>query len=154
MQLDPQEQDLNLLIRETQALSWEDVSRHLVIDPVKVEQKVLISLVGRLAFKKILYKPALLEAIRSAWHFAYDLKIKAGGPNTFIFHFGSPSHKECVLFQSPWNMKGFLLILQMVPFSYHLLYGIFSHRFLGANTWFSYGASVFQECCLHWRLVR
>lgn len=104
--------DLNALIRKTQALSLDDISTQLEVDPTKAEQKAFISLVARLASKKILFKPVVHEAIRSTWNFASNMKIKDAGPNTFLIHFESPSHKERVLLQAPWNVKGFLLILR------------------------------------------
>lgn len=104
--------DLNLIIHKTQALSWEDLSSQLEVDPVKAEQKALISLVGRLVSTKILFKPAVHEAFRSAWKFSFNLKIKDTGPNTFLFHFGSPEHKARILLQAPWNVIGFLLLLR------------------------------------------
>lgn len=96
--LDPLNPDLNLIIHKTQALTWNDLSRQLEVDPVKAKQKALISLVGRLVSKKQQYKPAIREAIYYAWKFAYNFHIKDVDPssekkndidpNNFLFHFG------------------------------------------------------------------
>lgn len=110
--MDSNHPDLHPIILKAQMLSWDHVSRQLEVDPDIAEQKALISLVGCLASKKIQFRPAVHESIRSVWKFAFELSIKDDGLNTFLFHFGSLDHKVRVLDQSPWNIKGFLLILR------------------------------------------
>lgn len=110
--MDSNHPDFHLIILKAQMLSWDHVSHQLEVDLDIAEHKALISLVGCLASKKIQFKPAVHEAIQSVWKFTFELSIKDASLNTFLFHFGSPDHKVHVLDQSPWNIKGFLLILR------------------------------------------
>lgn len=68
-------------------MSWDDLSRHLVEDPVKAARKASHMLLGCLVSKRIQYRSAVSEAIRAAWSFAHDMQIHEVGPKKYFFSF-------------------------------------------------------------------
>lgn len=57
-------------------------------------------------------KAGLRGAIYLAWHFVKDLMMEEVDDDRFIFTFPSVESKQRVMDQSPWNIKGFPLVLK------------------------------------------
>lgn len=71
-----------------------------------------MTLVGRLASRKIFPKPVIFPLIKAGWRFAPNMHIEVAGPNRFLFSFPSMEEKEKVLRLAPWNFKRYLMILK------------------------------------------
>lgn len=102
--------DLELLISQTEALTWDDI----VLEPA-IETATIISnhaLVGKLVSSKPLNKHTFHTTIKSVWSFILGLHIEDLGPNTFPFTFPTSQDNDRVYNQRPWNFKGFHMILK------------------------------------------
>lgn len=95
---------------EKKNLSWEDISGLLKVNNARAKDFEAVTLVGRLASRKIFPKTLIFPFIKAGWRFAPNMRIEDAGPNRFLFSFQSMEEKEKVLHLAPWNFKGYLMI--------------------------------------------
>lgn len=72
-----------------------------------------LCLVGSLISDKHFNMAAIRVAIFRLWHFVNNLEIKKVEGDRFIFSFPSLVIRNRVLKQSPWNIRGFPLVLKV-----------------------------------------
>lgn len=88
--------DMEELMEKTKNLSWEDMSGILKVNNARATDQEAITLVGRLASRKIFPKSVIFPLIKAGWRFASNLHIEDAGPNKFIFSFQTLEEKERV----------------------------------------------------------
>ncbi|KAB1225848.1 hypothetical protein CJ030_MR1G005227 [Morella rubra] len=69
-------------------------------------------LVGRLVSARPMNQAGIRTAIFRSWHFIPQLKVEEFDDTRFLFSFPSTFHRDRVLQQGPWNIKGCLLVLK------------------------------------------
>lgn len=71
------------------------------------------SLVGRLITDRPIYKSGIRSSIFRSWHFIRQLEVEELDATRFIFGFPSIKFRDRIIQQSPWNIKGYLLVLKI-----------------------------------------
>ena len=84
--MDHSQTDLDSLIAQTKALSWEDPSSQLESLPEQVFEEYL-PLVGHVISQKVHNNQAVYASLIKAWPFATPFSFAALGPNLFLFKF-------------------------------------------------------------------
>lgn len=105
--------DMEQLIHQTEALSWEDLHLSLGSDFAKEENE--LALIGKIVATRPLNRISLHASFRAAWSFLSKFHIEDLEENLFLFTFQSAGDKMWIFNQIPWNFKGHLLILKNCP---------------------------------------
>ncbi|KAF5477140.1 hypothetical protein F2P56_003812 [Juglans regia] len=105
--------DMESLISQTEALSWNDMNLQPAPETAKANSDKI--LIGRLVADQPLNKFAIHSSIKASWNFIKNFLIEDLEINKFIFTFRSIQDKLRVLNQVPWNFKGHLLIMKPWP---------------------------------------
>jgi hypothetical protein len=109
--MDASSQDLESLIAQTAALSWEDPSSQLETLPQELITSELLPLVGQLISQKTQNNQTISAALSKAWFFANPFSFAILGLNIFMFKFTEKKHITRIL-SKVWNVNGFLLAIQ------------------------------------------
>jgi hypothetical protein len=109
--MDPSPHDIESLIAQTAALSWEDPSSQLETIPQEQASSKLSPLVGLLISQKTQNIQTVNAALIKAWFFANPFSFVVLRPNLFLFKFTDKAHIARIC-NNVWNMNGFLLALQ------------------------------------------
>jgi hypothetical protein len=104
-------QDIDALLAQTAALTWEDPSSQLETLPQEHVKTDLPPLVGLAISQKTQNNQSVNAALTKAWFFAIPFSFAVLGPNTFLFKLTKKDHISRILKQV-WNANGFLLALQ------------------------------------------
>jgi hypothetical protein len=110
--MDLSQLDMNSLIAQTEAFSWEDPSSQLetlLSEHVPADH---LPLVGHVISQKIYNNQAAYASLIKAWPFATLFSFAVLGPNLFLFKFSKQEHITKILDQTTWNVNGSLLTLQ------------------------------------------
>lgn len=94
------------------AVGWRRDGSH---DPLDVDmglEALELYLVRRLILDKPFNRAGIRVAIYSSWHFVNNLEMEEVEGDRYIFSFQSLSCRNRVLEQSPWNIRGFPLVLK------------------------------------------
>jgi hypothetical protein len=110
--MDPSQVDLEALIAQTEALSWEDPSSQLETLTPDMITKTAPPLVGHIISQKTLSNHLVYAALNKSWPFAIPFSFSSLGPNLFLFKFSKLEHTTRILAQVTWNVNGSLLALQ------------------------------------------
>lgn len=105
--------NIDHLIEQTKALSWDDIT--LILDMAPVAKISNHALVDKLVSSKALNKYTFHSTVRAVWSFVPGLNIEDLGINTFLFSFPSPMDKNIIFHQRPWNFKGYHMVLKEWP---------------------------------------
>lgn len=108
------ENDLDSLISHTVALGWGNLEGVIAEDGKDPEVATGLVLVGQIITNRPLNKVGIRMTIFKSWHFVVGLEIEELEDNCFLFTFPSPTALTKVLDQSPWNVKGHMLVLSDV----------------------------------------
>jgi hypothetical protein len=132
--MDAASQDIETLIAQTAALSWEDPSSQLETLPQEHVTSELLPLVGHIISQKTQNNQTVNTALTKAWFFAKTFSFTVLGSNTFLFKFLENEHISKILSQV-WNVSGCLLALQ--TWSPKPLLATFSKHcpFLDSSSW-------------------
>lgn len=106
--------DMESLVLYTATLGWSD-GDSLLAGLDEAEHATSLVLVGKLITDKPLHKLGVHQTIFRSWFFVKDLEIEEVDANGFLFTFPIVTALERVLAQSPWNIKGHLLVLKKCP---------------------------------------
>jgi hypothetical protein len=109
--MDASSEDIETLIAQTAALSWEDSSSQLETLPQELVTSELLPLVGQIISQKIQNNQTMNAALAKAWFFANPFSFTVLGPNLFLFKFIEKDHITRIL-NNVWNMNGFLFAIQ------------------------------------------
>jgi hypothetical protein len=109
--MDISSQDIESLIAQTTALSWEDPSSQLETLPQEQVSSELLPLVGQIISQKTQNIQTVNVALSKAWFFANPFSFAVLGPNVFLFKFTEKDHITRIL-KKVWNVNGFLLAIQ------------------------------------------
>ena len=110
--MDPNQVDLEALIAQIEALSWEYPSSQLeTLTPTMVFEEAL-PLVGHIISQKTLSNQLVYATLTKSWPFVVPLSFSTLGPNLFLFKFSKLEHITRILDQVTWNVNGSLLALQ------------------------------------------
>jgi hypothetical protein len=104
--------DLEALISQTAALSWEDPSSQLETNLPNPATEECSPLVGILISQKIHNNQSVNAALTKAWDFAIPFSFAPLRPNKFLFKFSKKEHLSRIQKFSTWNVNGSLLTLQ------------------------------------------
>jgi hypothetical protein len=104
--------DLETLISQTSALSWDDPSPSLASLPPETAIDNTLALVGFSIAQKHQTLKIVREALNKAWSFAIPFSIQVHARNKYLFVFKHPNHIRKILSQVTWNINGSLLILK------------------------------------------
>jgi hypothetical protein len=110
--MDPSQVDLEALIAQTEALSWEDPSSQLETLTPDMNFEEAPPLVGHIISQKTLSNHLVYVALKKSWPFAIPFSFSTLGPNLFLFKFSKLEHTTRILAQVTWNVNGSLLALQ------------------------------------------
>jgi hypothetical protein len=105
-------QDVDSLIAQTVALSWEDPSSQLETLPEELIPTVLLPLVGKSISQKTQHNQTIHVALVKAWFFANPFSFAVLGPNLFLFKFSDQTHISRIM-SNVWNVNGSLLTIQV-----------------------------------------
>jgi hypothetical protein len=103
--------DLDSLISQTKALSWENPSTQIESIPTNTPSQVCLPLIGLLISQKTNNNQSVHAALNKAWEFAVPFSFAAIGPNKFLFKFSNQAHIDRIFKQPTWNVNGYLLSL-------------------------------------------
>jgi hypothetical protein len=103
--------ELESLIAQTAAISWDDPSSQLETIPLEEVNSELIPLVGHIISQRTQNNQAVNAALINAWFFANPFSFAVLGPNMFLFKFSDKERISKILGQV-WNVNGYLLALQ------------------------------------------
>ncbi|XP_059435249.1 uncharacterized protein LOC132168163 [Corylus avellana] len=109
--MDFSSQNIDSLITQTAALTWEDPSSQLETLPSELVNDELLPLVGQVISQKTQNNQSVNAALTKAWFFAIPFSFAVLGPNTYLFKFSEKDHISRIRNQV-WNVNGFLLALQ------------------------------------------
>ena len=109
--MDPSPHDIETLIAQTTALSWEDPSSQLETIPQDQATSELLPLIGLLISQKTQNNQTVNAALAKAWFFANPFSFAVLGANLFLFKFTDKAHIARIC-NSVWNVNGCLLALQ------------------------------------------
>ena len=110
--MDPSQVDLEALIEQTEALSWEDPSSQLeTLTPAMITEEAP-PLVSHIISQKTLNNHLVYAALTKSWPFAITFSFSTPSPNLFLFKFSKLEHITRILDQVTWNVNGSLLALQ------------------------------------------
>jgi hypothetical protein len=104
-------QDIESLIAQTAAISWEDPSSQLETLPQEQVTAELLPLVGLLISQKTQNNQTVNAALVKAWFFANPFSFAVLRPNLFLFKFSDKEHITRII-KNVWNVNGFLLAIQ------------------------------------------
>lgn len=92
--------------------AWDGMEISKPIGKGDVGGGIDLVLVGKMISNKPFNKAGLRGPIYRAWHFVKDLVMEEVEGDRFFFTFPSVEVKRHILEQSPWNIKGFPLVLK------------------------------------------
>lgn len=104
--------DLESLISQTEALSWEDPSTQIETIQINSTNDECLPLIGHLISQKTHNNQSVNATLNKAWEFAVPFSFAALGPNKFLFKFNKQEHIDRIHKQPTWNVNGSLLSLQ------------------------------------------
>jgi hypothetical protein len=104
--------DLEALIAQIEAFSWEDPSSQLETLTPDMTFEEAPPLVGHIISQKTLSNHLVYAALNKSWSFAIPFSFSTLGPNLFLFKFSKLEHTTRILAQVTWNVNGALLALQ------------------------------------------
>jgi hypothetical protein len=105
--------DLDTLISQTTALSWDDPISHLesIISAAPSEES--FALVGKIIAQKPPIPIKVKASLNKAWEFAVPFSFQTtNDPFKFIFSFSQKHHVSKILKLSTWNVNILLLVLK------------------------------------------
>ena len=105
--------DINNLIAQTKALSWEDPTSQ--IESLSFENTFddCLPLVGHVISQKTHNNQSVYAALSKAWEFTVLFSFAVLGPNKFLFKLSKQEHLLKIQKQLTWNVNGSLIILQL-----------------------------------------
>jgi hypothetical protein len=98
--------DIEQLISQTAALSWENPSSQIETTPIQSTSTECLPLIGLLISQKINNNQSVQAALNKAWDFAVPFSFAAIGPNKFLFRFSKQDQLDRILKNSTWNVNG------------------------------------------------
>jgi hypothetical protein len=104
--------DIEQLISQTAALSWENPSAQIETSPIQSNSTESLPLIGLLISQKINNNQSVQAALNKAWDFAVPFSFAAIGPNKFLFRFSKQDQLDRILKNRTWNVNGYLISLQ------------------------------------------
>ena len=110
--MEPSSPDIDSLISQTAALSWEDPSSQLESIPLEQGSSDLLPLVGRVISQKTQNNQSVNAALIKSWFFATPFSFVVLGPNLFLFKFSKKEYVSRIL-KTVWNVNRFLLSIQV-----------------------------------------
>jgi hypothetical protein len=110
--MDSSSLDIDSLISQTAALSWEDPSSQLESIPLEQGRSDILPLVGRVISQKTQNNQSVNAALTKSWFFATPFSFAVLGPNLFLFKFSKKEYVSRIL-KTVWNVNGFLLSIQV-----------------------------------------
>jgi hypothetical protein len=105
--------DLNSLIDQTEALSWDDPSSQLETQTNNPLQSNCLPLVGQLISQRTHNNQSVNAALKKAWEFAVPFSFTVLGPNKYLLKLSKEEHIEKIFKQVTWNVNGSLLVLRI-----------------------------------------
>jgi hypothetical protein len=105
--------DLESLISQTEALSWEDPSTQIENTPTNTPPQTCLPLIGLLISRETNNNQSVQAALNKAWEFAVSFSFAPIGPKKFLFKFSKQDHLNRILKQNTWNVNGFPLVLNI-----------------------------------------
>ena len=109
--MDATTQDIDSLIAQTAALTWEDPSSQLETPPHELVTSELLPLVGQVISQKTQNNQSVNAALTKAWFFANPFSFAVLRPNLFLFKLTEQDHITRIL-KNVWNVNGFLMAIQ------------------------------------------
>jgi hypothetical protein len=103
--------DIESLISQTEALSWENPSSQIETTPNNTPSHAGLPLIGLFISQRTNNNQSVQAALNKAWEFAVPFSFAAIGPNKFMFKFSNRAHLDRILKQTTWNVNGYLLSL-------------------------------------------
>jgi hypothetical protein len=86
--------DINSLISQTEALSWEDPSTQIESKPTNTPSQACFPLIALLISQKTNNNQSVQAALNKAWEFAVPFSFATIGPNKFLFKSSNQAHLD------------------------------------------------------------
>jgi hypothetical protein len=109
----PSIMDINSLIAQTEALSWDDPTSQIVSLTLENTSDECLPLVGHVISQKTHKNQFVFAALSKAWEFVVPFSFDVLGPNKFLFKLSKQEHIVRIQKQVTWNVNGSLIILQL-----------------------------------------
>lgn len=154
MTMEPKILDIDSLIAQTTALTWEDPFSQLESIPFELGCTELLPLVGKVISHKTHNNQSVNAALSKAWFFAIPFSFAMLRPNLFLFKFSKKEHASKILKNVP-NVNGYLLSIQAWPPLYYLRRPLsLNCPFLDSDSWTPSKILDHQKCHSYWERLR
>jgi hypothetical protein len=105
--------DINSLIAQTEALSWDDPSSQIESLTSESPAADCLPLVGQVISQKTQNNQSVFAALSKAWEFAVPFSFAVLGPNKFLIKLSKQAFLNRIQKHVTWNVNGYLIILQV-----------------------------------------
>jgi hypothetical protein len=105
--------DIDSLIAQTEALSWDDPSSQIESLTSGNIPDECLPLVGHVISQKTHNNQSVFAALSKAWEFAVPFSFTVLGPNKFLFKLSKQEHLLRIQKQATWNVNGSVIILKL-----------------------------------------
>jgi hypothetical protein len=105
--------DIDSLIAQTEALSWDDPSSQIESLTSGSIPDECLPLVGHVISQRTHNNQSVFAALSKAWEFAVPFSFTVLGPNKFLFKLSKQEHLLRIQKQATWNVNGSVIILKL-----------------------------------------
>jgi hypothetical protein len=105
--------DINSLIAQTEALSWDDPSSQIESLTSESPTTDCLPLVGQVISQRTQNNQSVFAALSKAWEFAVPFSFAVLGPNKFLIKLSKQAFLNRIQKHVTWNVNGYLIILQV-----------------------------------------
>lgn len=109
--MDTQNQDIEDLSSQISHLGWDEF--HTLLTPIAPDDDLSSpSVVGQILPSRIFPSTVVSATLKAAWAFVKEFTTDEMEPNLFLVRFSKAEDKERVLAQTPWNIRGHLMVFK------------------------------------------
>jgi hypothetical protein len=106
--------DIDSLIAQTEALSWDDPSSQIESLTSGSMPDECLPLVGHVISQRTHNNQSVFAALSKAWEFTVPFSFTVLGPNKFLFKLSKQEHLLRIQKQATWNVNGSVIILKLL----------------------------------------
>lgn len=107
--MDLKHQDVEDLSSKIRSLGWDEF--HTLLTPVNPDEDLVNpAVVGKILANRLFSSSVVIATMKAAWNFVTEFSTEEMEPTTFLFSFSKQPDQEKVLAQTPWNLRGHLMV--------------------------------------------
>lgn len=104
-------QDVDDLSSKISNLGWDEF--HTLLNPTSHEDDMDIpAIVGKIHANRTFAPSVVMSTMKAAWSFIREFSTEEMAPNIFLFKLSSMEDQEQVLTQTPWNVRGHIMVVK------------------------------------------